>query len=62
MTTGMLVPSRSKDYQGKGLAVDAAVAAAASGDPQLKEAAKLVLSRVGGLSKVEGVGSTGGKG
>ena len=62
MTTGMLVPSRGKDYQGKGLAVDAAVAAAASGDPQLKEAAKLILSRVEGLSKVEGLGSTGGKG
>ena len=61
MTTGMLVPSRGADYQGKGLTVDAAVPAA-PGDPQLKEAVKLILSKVEGLSRVQALGSTGGKG
>jgi len=42
MTTGMLVPPKSGDYQGKGLPVDVAVASSASGDPQLDAAIKLL--------------------
>jgi len=47
MTTGALVPARGRDYQGKGLAVDVQVASAASGDPQLKEAIKVLGAMAG---------------
>ena len=47
MTTGVCVPVRSADYQGKGLAVDVNVGSAGSGDPQLKEAVKVLAAMAG---------------
>ena len=42
MTTGAFLTSKGGNYNGKGLPVDVVVASTASGDPQLKEAARLL--------------------
>lgn len=44
LTTGLFVTSKGGNYNGKGLPVDVEVASAQTGDPQLKEAAKLAAS------------------
>ena len=47
MRTGLLAPAKGGDYSGKGLAVHVGVASAASGDPQLRAAIKLLGAMAG---------------